>query len=307
MSPALAILCYHRVLGEAERAGGRPYFERGTAVSRTNFAAQMSAVRAHFDVWSEADVLAWRRGGRELTRPACWLTFDDGYRDVVDAAAPTLAALELPATVFVTTALHDDRSRWLPADLWYAALARATRTRGVIRGVDGEAVPFDLARNRDRWVDGPERRRYLRASPPEQLRLIGEFAEALGLASLPPPDLYLTPADLLDLVRARWTVGGHGHTHAILSEVRGDDLMREVTAPRDALLALGLDPQVFAYPDGASDASIADATRGVGWAAAVALGRRQATRDDDDFALPRFVPADDLEWVERRLLPAMGG
>lgn len=306
MSPPLAVLCYHRVLAEAEREGaGRPYFHRGTAVSERSFIAQMRAVAARLDVLSESEVLAWRRGERELSRPSCWITFDDGYRDVVDVAAPALEELGLPATVFVTTGLLEDSSRWLPADLWYATLTRATRTRGFLRGIDGAREPFDLTDHYGRWVDGPERRRYLRAAPPEQQRIISEFAEALGATPLPAPGLYLAASDLQDLARHRWTVGGHGHTHAILSQVRGDDLVREVVAPRDALSALGLRPRVFAYPDGACDGSIAATTRTAGWSAAVVLDGRSATRANDSFALPRFIAPDDPDWIERHLLSAL--
>ncbi len=302
MSAPLVILCYHRVLPETERAGaGRPYFTRGTAVSEQTFSAQMRAVAERFDVLSEPEVLAWRRGERELSRPSCWITFDDGYRDVIERAVPTLARLGLPATVFVTTGLLGDPTRWLPADLWYAVLSRATRTRGVMRGVDGERVIVDLTADHGRWVDGPERRNYLRASAVEQRRTIGELAEALRAALPEVPELYLSATDLIALKRLRWTVGGHGHTHAILPRISSDDLLREVVAPRETLSALGLTPRVFAHPDGAHDARVAAATSAAGWDVALALEGRPANRSDHSLALPRFIPPDDPHWIEQHL------
>jgi peptidoglycan/xylan/chitin deacetylase (PgdA/CDA1 family) len=300
------VLCYHRVLREAGRAGdGRPYLQRGTAVGDRSFRAQMRALRARFDVLSESEVLQWRRRERELARPSCWITFDDGYRDVVDVAAPVLTELGLPATVFVTTATLEDPTYWLPADRWYATLTAATRARGVVNGF-GRTTLVDLKDDYARWVDGPERRSYLRASSAEQRRMLGELAIALGAGTLPPPALYLRAADLTDLVsRHRWTVGGHGHTHAILTQVAGNDRTRELVAPRAVLSTLGLTARVFAYPDGAYEESLAGATRGAGWDAAVVLDHRRATRTDDTYALPRFIVPDDPDWVERHLLTSM--
>jgi peptidoglycan/xylan/chitin deacetylase (PgdA/CDA1 family) len=50
------------------------------------------------------------------------ITFDDGYRSVLDVAFPLLQRLGLPATVFVPTAWvgHDGPMRWPGIDAWPA-------------------------------------------------------------------------------------------------------------------------------------------------------------------------------------------
>ncbi|MFQ5983669.1 MAG: polysaccharide deacetylase family protein, partial [Woeseiaceae bacterium] len=40
------------------------------------------------------------------------LTFDDGYRDFIENAAPELNRLGMPATVFIATALMDQTYWW---------------------------------------------------------------------------------------------------------------------------------------------------------------------------------------------------
>jgi peptidoglycan/xylan/chitin deacetylase (PgdA/CDA1 family) len=300
VSARLAILCYHRVLPAGERrAAGRPYFLRGTAVSDTTFAAHMDSIRAHFDVLAESEVHNWLDGKRDLRRPACWITFDDGYRDVLEHAVPVLARHAFPATMFVTTGVATEPGRWLPADRWYATLHGATRFRGSLESNDGR-WDFDLSISGDyaRLVDGPERRRYLLASPDEQVQLLDGLAHALAAPAPTPAELYLNPEELRDLSVRNWSVGGHGHEHAILTTAEGSRRATEIQVPRHLLAAHGLSPQTFAYPDGAGDAGLAESVRGAGWGAAVCLGNLWATTADR-FLLPRFLASDHPRWIER--------
>ncbi len=308
MDAPLVILCYHRVLPEAQKTGdGRPYFVRGTAVTQDRFAAQVRSLARHFEILPESEVLAALDGRRSLRRPSCWITFDDGYRDILDHAAPVLGSSRLPATVFVTSAVIEERGRSLPADRWYAVLHRATRRRGILGSGESE-WRFDLDRTQDyeRLVDGPERRRYLRAEPREQAMLLCHLSDALGVGDSGTGDLYMQRDDLRRLVAQGLSVGGHGRTHRILSGLDEADAASEVRDPLRFLEELGLSPRTFAYPDGACSPQVADLTRAAGWSSGLALGNRQVAAGDDRFLLPRFLPSDDAQWVEKALLPALG-
>ena len=82
-------------------------------------------------------------------------------------AAPILASRRLPASVFVTTSTLEPAHDFLPADAWYATLASATRQRGVLGGCH-----FNLTTDYMRFIDGSERRHYLRAPRREQTDLL---------------------------------------------------------------------------------------------------------------------------------------
>lgn len=307
MDAPLAILCYHRVLPAASReAEGRPYFARGTAITVEHFIAQMEATARHLDVIGEAEVLRWLDGA-PLRRPACWITFDDGYRDVIEHAAPVLARLGLPATAFITSAVVEEPGRWLPADAWYATLLRATRRRGELELPGGPPRAFNLARDFAGFVDGPERRRYLRAGAAERERILAMLRAALASPPLGRAALYLNRDDLLRLAVAGLSVGGHGHTHALLTHVSEPELSLEVQGPQRLLRELGLAPSTFAYPDGACGLMEALCVRRAGWTAALGLGGRIATRADGRHLLPRLLPGDEPNWIEAQLLPLFTG
>jgi glycosyltransferase involved in cell wall biosynthesis/peptidoglycan/xylan/chitin deacetylase (PgdA/CDA1 family) len=90
------ILGYHRVTDSPDRL----------SVTPERFRAQMEAVRAagHAPVpLAEVyDLLARGAGGRYVA-----VTLDDGYLDNLDHALPVLEDLEIPATVFLPTAVID--------------------------------------------------------------------------------------------------------------------------------------------------------------------------------------------------------
>jgi peptidoglycan/xylan/chitin deacetylase (PgdA/CDA1 family) len=98
------ILCYHRISRDRDVL----------AVSPELFRRHMDAVRA-----SGARVLRLDAAIDVLCEPVGELcvcvTFDDGYRDALDEAAPILREFEIPGTVYLPTAMIDGDA---PFD-WY--------------------------------------------------------------------------------------------------------------------------------------------------------------------------------------------
>lgn len=96
--PGLRILMYHRVAQTRE-------FDQ-LIVSPRRFEAQMSILAAGHRVVSLGEGLQALRDGR-LREPMVAVTFDDGYLDNLEVAAPILQRYSIPATVFVTTRFCD--------------------------------------------------------------------------------------------------------------------------------------------------------------------------------------------------------
>lgn len=91
--PALLVLIYHRI---AEPAGD-PFYEPVISATPDAFRAQMRMIRDRYRVLRLDE--APRPGGG----PSVLITFDDGYRDNAETAAPILSELGVPATFFLTT------------------------------------------------------------------------------------------------------------------------------------------------------------------------------------------------------------
>lgn len=290
MSAELTILCYHRVLPESARNGdGRPYFVRGTAVSITDFRAQVASLASRFELVGEDDVIAWLAGQRSFARPACWLTFDDGYVDVLQHAAPILAELGAPATAFIATDVLEGAA--LPADRWYAVLNAATRRRGTLAaGESAWAFDLDVPSDYARLIDGPEKRAYLAAPPAEREPMLQHLADAVGAPCRPGlSELYLSRESLARLVAAGWSIGSHTRSHPflpLLSDRAVDDELRD---SRGALASLGVEARSFAYPDGRWTAGLVTRVRSAGYALGLTLDPGSARVGDEPLALPRSL------------------
>ena len=76
--------------------------EDGITCDSRKFETFCRYFRNHFNVVPLTEQVAGCRDGRPMGGTLS-ITFDDGYRDNVEVAAPILRRLELPATFFVTT------------------------------------------------------------------------------------------------------------------------------------------------------------------------------------------------------------
>lgn len=94
------ILCYHGVTERAERS---PLDRFGLHVRHERFTAHLDYLRRHCHVLSLGDYLKARHEQSALPDYSVVLTFDDGYRNFLTAAAPRLAESEMPASVFIIT------------------------------------------------------------------------------------------------------------------------------------------------------------------------------------------------------------
>jgi peptidoglycan/xylan/chitin deacetylase (PgdA/CDA1 family) len=292
----LAILCYHRLIEEDAIHTAWPYLERGTAVRISNYRAQLRDVSEFADIVPEQVALDALAERRRLSRPAVWLTFDDGYRDVLNALGPNTTG-----TIFPTTCVTE---QLLPADEWYDVLLGAKRSHGVLNLGHG-AFTYDLRtpHGRARLVNGPERRTFLRSPAAARAETLHALIKQLD-AEVERSQHYLTHGEIQRFLAAEWTLGSHGTTHTPFDAMEPENVAREAFDSLGWLSDLGAQPRSIALPDGSVPNDLVS-IQSCGYECILGLGNEPAERGTA--VQSRFIVPDDPHWVRRVLKPMLEG
>jgi peptidoglycan/xylan/chitin deacetylase (PgdA/CDA1 family) len=295
------ILLYHRIIEPEGDASG-------VCVSPANFAHQLELLKATREVVPLAEITG------EVPPGAAAVTLDDGYRDNLEHAAPALAAVGVPATLFVATGPVAEGEGF-----WWDELERLLRT------APKHAAPsltIELAGQRRTFRVGsePERRiarlhlfAWLQPlAPPEisaAVTAVRRWAGAPAEGGAPEVDRAMTSDELRAFAGTPGiTIGAHTRSHRSLRHADAAAQEAEITGSRDDLVAwLGTAPTSFSYPFGVPGEHLDDAVvarvRAAGFSLGVTTTAGVVSRADT-LRLPRCVVPDiDGEefgaWLQR--------
>lgn len=195
------------------------------------FTRQVRYLRKHFTIVSLDD--AFDACERSFTRkPIAAITFDDGYSSIFGTALPILEDMDVPSSVFLTTAILEngafwrDRVRWVISQgLTNEFLAFATRTDD------------SFLRIRPLHFYGDTKNPGLINSKLVDQALIGfidERGAADSVASM-AREAYCTPEQVKDLDSSNVSIGSHTRNHYVLSSM-GIEEQRDEIRYADAYL-----------------------------------------------------------------------
>lgn len=252
--PRLLVLGWHNVQGTW-------CFPSGPGRGVRGLHAQLRLLGRTTNPLSLGDALAALRSGRPLPPRAVALTFDDGYADNLDLAAPLLRRLNLPATFFLVPGLLSHT-----ASAWWEVVAWAFRCAAAAPGVQWDGTYFPIAspeQRRDSLVLAGERlKRRGRQQRDDGVQALVALLEPTGPA--PGPGLFLDWQGARRLVEQGFDVGSHTMRHDILSEEPATAVVADLAQSRTLLERdLGVSVPLLAYPNGTErdydDATVAAA------------------------------------------------
>jgi peptidoglycan/xylan/chitin deacetylase (PgdA/CDA1 family) len=134
------VLLYHRIADEASD----PF---GLCVTPAHFEEHLQVIRRLGTPMALEDVVAGVRDGKVPDNAIC-LTFDDGYLDNYNAAAPLLEKYDIPATIFFTTGPGGRNREW-----WWDEIERVFFQPGELP----ERLEVEIGGTRHGWELGPGR------------------------------------------------------------------------------------------------------------------------------------------------------
>ncbi len=286
-----AILMFHRVHHRLEQS-----FEpnRGLEISIDFFDALLKHLRQRgFRIISMDDALTELRAGDHSRAPFVVLTFDDGYRDLVEHALPVLERHRAPFMAYVTSGFAEGSAR-----MWWVELEESIRRLeriDVIAG--GRRFVARCAKAAEKNAAFTELYWLLRDSSEEELLRVALTlcAEARIEPRRLTESLCLDWGTLAALARHELaSIGAHSVTHPRLAKLDAEAVIREMTESRTAIAReLGVDIRHFCYPVG--DVTSAgkrefDLARELGFGSGVTTrsGMLFAEHADHLHALPRL-------------------
>ncbi|MDB4970136.1 MAG: Polysaccharide deacetylase [Myxococcales bacterium] len=288
------VLGYHRVVDVIDYDGP---VNPSLCITTDAFRAQMEQLRERFVVLPMSYVVRAVAGDIQIPHDAVAVTFDDGYRDVLQRADPILRALDIPATVFVPTGFVDNhtRARLLPHDRLYAAVWAARRAgRTLLSFADSETAIL-LARA-DRALDGGGPAdvvdELIETAPAATLAHIVEMIEAgVGAPPLDDGAHVLTPDEVRTLADHGWEIGAHTVGHVVLTHETPDEARRQlVSSKADLERWSGRPCRYFAYCNGYHSPSLVSELRRAGYEGAVTTcDRPNPVGKGDPFRITRKV------------------
>jgi peptidoglycan/xylan/chitin deacetylase (PgdA/CDA1 family) len=311
------VLVYHRV-------GERGLDPWRLTVDPEIFAGQMETLARDWSPLSLGELVEGL-GRRRLPERAIAVTFDDGYDDNLELAAPVLREHGIPATFFVATDLIDTG-----ASPWWDELvalllepAELPPTLALSSGRRWKVPPLPSGAQRPSATDRPP----WEAEPGTRMRLFYEVWLVLRALDAPTRDAALD--EIADWASAQrpagrvlltweqvcelaalpgFTLGAHTRTHPDLSTCAPEGARAEIAGGADRLHArAGIEPEQFAYPYGAWTASVARLVAELGFRAAYTTDGKAVSWGSSPHALPRVPAESQTPDVFARLLADIWG
>jgi peptidoglycan/xylan/chitin deacetylase (PgdA/CDA1 family)/glycosyltransferase involved in cell wall biosynthesis len=246
------ILLYHQVTS-------RPHDVHGMAFDRDVFRRHLEHLRREWQP-VRLSALASMAVDGELPEGAVALTFDDGYLDNLEHAAPLLAEFEMPATFFFNAEALERPHRFWWDCLEHALLHAETPVESITLRIGGEPHTLLMASAKERRAAHDRLYPVFKTSLPAVRDDLLRQLEAVSASEREPGGLRtasramrpMTVGEIRSLGAAPGIdIGAHGVHHVSLPGLSSDDLQREVFESRTALERVtGRVVDLFAYPFG---------------------------------------------------------
>lgn len=209
------------------------------------FRAELDFILRHYSPISLRDLLDHLGGRAALPARAFMLSFDDGFREMYDIAAPILRQKGIPAVFFLNSGFIDNRQL---CHLHKASLlAERVRDPGRVRSF--EWAPACMGRA---CAGTGDLASWLLSVPYEQRAVLDRVAQHLGVdfeAYLRESEPYLTATQTRGLLRDGFAIGAHSIDHPFYAFLDMQEQLRQTVESVRAVRELFQLPYgAFAFP-----------------------------------------------------------
>lgn len=262
---AAAVLMYHGVCDQASLPPDINFH-----LPRREFEQQMRALKSRYRIVSIEEIVRDLAEGRSIEKSVV-ITFDDGYRNNAQYAAPVLQELGLPYIVYAATS-YVGTAKWTPLNelywLWSEGKLSSDQMKEARKQIRTQpfGTPVPVLRDAER---------------PSSLSSAAEESFTM-----------LSWEELIQMASNGAEFGSHTHTHCNMAVESDETQKRELLTSKSFLEDhLGNPVKSFAYPFGRK-AQMSEAARSniiaAGYTSAISAEYGLVTSSSDRFCIPRL-------------------
>jgi peptidoglycan/xylan/chitin deacetylase (PgdA/CDA1 family) len=277
----------------------------------SSFTRQLDYISSRFSVISTSDLTASIKTGKHLPEKACWLTFDDGYRDHFNYVLPELINRGLTGAFFPPEAAICGNVI-LDVNAIHHILANCDNLNTLRITLDKLCLDSGISKSKlntfwkkygisNRFDDATTLylKRMLQHALPESLRtqIIGQlFKDFVGVSQKDfSNELYMSTYEAAKMIDSGMYVGNHGSKHSHLDQISEEEQRSDIAKGLNFLEEIGAPTKdwIMCYPYGGFNKTTLSIVKSMGAAAGITTEVRQANLClDNHLALPRFDTND---------------
>jgi peptidoglycan/xylan/chitin deacetylase (PgdA/CDA1 family) len=215
-------------------------------VSPKHFIADLEFMLKHFIPINVNEIPLVLAGQKQLSKPAIFLSFDDGFKEISTVVAPILLEKGIPATFFVSPAFVDNK------DMLYRCKLSLIANRVNELGREFEVPNFLLSLWGNEVKKSKVFNKKLFHLKSDNIHLIEKIANELQVdlkGYLKSESPYITLEELSDLAKKGFAIGAHSYNHPYFYDITFDEQIKEVVTSLDWVKSNIPDqPRIFAFP-----------------------------------------------------------
>lgn len=280
------ILMYHSIINSKNRR----FIDPAYAMGIDEFDRQMKFLSKHRHVISMDDLSKKLAEGKTPKRGTVVITFDDGYLDNYELAAPVLKKYGLPATIYLATAyISRGESQWI--DQLYSIFQ--SRTRHILSlEIMGTHEVFNLRKKRElRKAHSVLVSQLIESDQKTRTFLLSHTRSELKPSHNDPLST-LNWDDIKEMVHrySNIEIGAHTNEYMSLTTMDRNSIIQDIaTCKRVIESQLGCSPKHFTYPYGRSNSEVRSIVKSMNFkSAAITDPASLIDKNSNLFSLPRL-------------------
>ncbi len=258
------ILLYHLIFADSTR---KDSWNAGNIIRISDFKRQLMWLKDQFEIITLENYVNLLFEGEHKVKGKYALTFDDGYKAVINLVLPFLLEEQIPATFFITTSHLEDEQL-----LWFVYI-NALCSENYYSQIEINNENYDLTTNQSRSLTWNTLIKEARESGNPI-----EFIKELSIKYPLSIDIHEKYAGATQNQLRRMSenslisIGGHTYNHPYLDQITKEEQHNQIIKNKTDLEVIsGKKITLFAYPSGIFNPDSIEVVKKIGFSAAFAV------------------------------------